>query len=455
MKKYETALFIFRRDLRLEDNTALIQALQDSREVIPCFIFTPEQIENNPYRGDHALQLMLESLACLNEELIQAGGKLYFFYGAPEEVIKTLHPDAVFVNRDYTPYSIKRDQKISDLCLQRGIDFISRNDALLNAPEDTKKSGGDPYTVFTPYYKNALKIPVSSPSKTPKGRYVTKNIPSSRGTEIFSEILKEKSDGLLVKGGRKEGKKHLTRIKTLQLYEPQRDFPYLEATSHLSAYLKFGVLSVREVYHTVLFSLGSEHPLIRSLYWRDFFSSIAFFFPHVFSGAFHKGYDAIQWKNDKRRFELWCKGETGFPIVDAGMRQLNTTGFMHNRVRMIAASFLVKDLHLDWRLGEKYFAQKLVDYDPAVNNGNWQWAASTGCDAVPYFRIFNPWIQQKKFDTECIYIKTFIPELREESNDAIHNPDRKSGNPRYPLPILDHAQEAKITLEVYKTIKLH
>ena len=220
-------------------------------------------------------------------------------------------------------------------------------------------------------------------------------------------------------------------------YEQERDFPAIKGTSGLSAHHKFGTLSVREVFQRVKENLGLSHSLIRELFWRDFFTHIGFYFPRVFSGCFYQEYDAIQWENNQKKFKAWCQAETGFPLVDAGMRELLSTGFMHNRVRMVVASFLTKDLHIDWRWGEKYFAQHLVDYDPAVNNGNWQWAASTGCDAQPYFRIFNPWRQQERFDSDCKYIKKWLPELKNIPAKKIHRRTEVSESLcGYPAPIV-------------------
>jgi deoxyribodipyrimidine photo-lyase len=256
-------------------------------------------------------------------------------------------------------------------------------------------------------------------------------------------------------GGRTEALKILKKLGSLRNYRRGRDFPAQELSSYLSPYLKFTVCSPREVYAAISRRLGPRHELVRSLFWRDFFTGIAFFFPHIFKGAFHSKFDKLKWSYDRKAFKRWCEGTTGFPIVDAGMREMLETGFMHNRARMIAGSFLVKDLHIDWRWGEKYFAQTLVDYDPAVNNGNWQWVASTGCDAQPYFRIFNPWAQQKKFDPECIYIKKWVPELRSLPPETIHawyEKKHHSACPNYPPPIVEHEIEAKKTLRAYRSV---
>jgi len=456
---FEKALFIFRRDLRLEDNTGLIYALKNSKAVIPCFIFTPEQIESNAYRSDHCLKFMIESLRDLEEQLNDRKAKLYFFQGKPEEIIQQcidkLSIDAVIINRDYTPYSCKRDAKIESVCKKHKIAFSSFDDALLNPPEETLKKDQKPYTIFTPYFKNASKLEIPAPIPNRAKNYFRGIISFSKNSSILSKILPKQAIQNELAGGRKEALKLLKKLNTKKTYAKLRDFPAEDGTTHLSAYLKFNVCSPREVYEAICLQLGSHHDLIRSLYWRDFFTSIAFFFPHVFKGAFHPKYDKMKWSYDKKAFEKWCQGMTGFPIVDAGMREMSATGLMHNRSRMITGSFLVKDLHIDWRWGEKYFAQHLIDYDPAVNNGNWQWVASTGCDAQPYFRIFNPWNQQKKFDPECLYIKKWIPELQDVPPKVIHTwCDKKHliKECNYPTPMIDHASEAKKALKAYRAL---
>lgn len=454
-KKFRKTLFLFRRDLRLEDNTGLIFALKSSDVVIPAFIFTPEQIEKNPFRGDRCLKFMMESLKDLEDQLNQKNGKLFFFKGSPEEVvskcIRDLGIDALVMNRDYTPYSIQRDKKLEKVCKIANIPFYSFDDALLHPPEDTLKKDGEPYTIFTPYFRNALKQDVPLPVQNKGTNYFHGSIHFAEGNSAFPSLnLKNK-----IIGGRSEALKILKKLGSFVKYEQERDFPAEECSTHLSPYLKFTVCSPREIYAAISQKLSPDHELIRALYWRDFFTSIAFFFPHVFKGAFHQKFDKLKWTNNERAYQRWCEGSTGFPIVDAGMRELNETGFMHNRARMIVASFLVKDLHIDWRWGEKYFAKTLIDYDPSVNNGNWQWVASTGCDAQPYFRIFNPWNQQKKFDPECIYIKKWVPELRDLPPKIIHawyEEEYHVGLREYPAPMVKHEIEAKEALQSYKSV---
>ncbi len=456
----QKCLFIFRRDLRLYDNTGLIYALEHSKSVIPCFIFTPEQIDKNPYRSDHCVQFMIESLEDLGDQLKKKGGRLYLFYGKPEQIVEQcidhLHVDSVIANRDYTPHSQKRDKNIEKTCRRHQIDFLLFEDALLHTPEETLKADGKPYKVFSPYFRHVSGLPVLKPRSNQMTNYFNGRIAFSQDADIYHKILPKRSKHLLVKGGRKAGNRILETIGRFSNYAAVRDFPGIKGTTNLSPYLKFTIISPREVYFVIVEHFGRDHALIRALFWRDFFSSIAFFFPHVFSGAFYRKFDRLKWSYDKQAFKKWCQGQTGFPIVDAGMRELNNTGFMHNRVRMIVASFLTKDLHLSWRWGEKYFAQNLIDYDPAVNNGNWQWSASTGCDAQPYFRIFNPWAQQKKFDPDCTYIKEWIPELKLLPSKSIHRWwDEKlhSSCPDYTPPMLDHDKEAKIALKLYRAVK--
>lgn len=443
-KKYSCSLFIFRRDLRIDDNTALIHALKNSKQVIPCFIVDPQQVnDKNVYRSNNALQFMIESLEDLKKQL-KNRGHIYFFYGTPWQVIKKLHDkkifSALYINSDYTPYSCSRDKKLMKVCEELSVIMHVYDDALLNEPNLLKTTTGKPYTKFTPYFKRALQEKVSLPEKNNYTNYFTGTLIPEYSPEA---LIGAYNKNIVVKGGRQNGLKLLKNIPALKNYEKTRNFPYLK-TSLLSAHNKFGTISIREEYYTIKNSLGITSSLLKQLYWRDFYTYIAAHFPFIFGHNFLEKYKEISWENNKNFFEKWCKGMTGFPIVDAGMKELNSTGWMHNRVRMIVASFLTKDLHINWQWGEKYFAQKLVDYDPAINNGNWQWAASTGCDAQPYFRVFNPWLQQKKFDPECIYIKKWLPKLKNLPAKTIHSlykTEIKIAD--YPQPIVDHTQEAR------------
>jgi deoxyribodipyrimidine photo-lyase len=456
-RSYQLALHVFRRDLRLQDNTALIKALQQSDQVIPCFIFDERQIKSNPYKSEAAIQFMVQSLHELDKALQEKGSRLFIFSGIAEEVVDQLLDsmpiEAVFVNEDYTPFSKQRDSQIESVCHKHNVAFNSHSDALLHDPLQVLKPNGQPYTVFTPMFKRASLLPVEMPKKNNHSNYYRKEI-IIENKQILNALLREKNSNLLVKGGRKEGLQLLKRIANLKDYKTIRNYPALSGTTHLSAHHKFGTISIRETYHTVKDYFGSQHTLINELHWRDFFTHIAFHFPRIFREAFQRNYISIAWRKNEKMFQAWREGKTGFPIVDAGMREMNASGYMHNRVRMITASFLCKDLHIDWREGEKYFAQKLTDYDPAVNNGNWQWAASTGCDAQPYFRIFNPWLQQKKFDPDCVYIKRWVPELELLSAKEIHSLNIiKPLLADYVSPIVNHRLASQQAKEMYKSIQ--
>lgn len=456
MKKYNISLFIFRRDLRIEDNTALIEALKSSHLVIPIFILDSRQIIRNKYKSENAIQFMVESLLDLDDQLRKYKGKLYIFFGIAEKVISKLIKqqkiDALYFNKDYSPFSIKRDKSIKRISKENKIPCHSFDDLLLCPPGSILKPNHTPYTIFTPFYKKAITYKVVFPQKNKYKNYFTAPIKDSFDNPL-DKLKITINENLAYKGGQKNCKKIFYDLSKFKNYEKERNYPSLPTTG-LSAHNKFGTCSIREVYFEICKKLGISHPLIRQLYWRDFFTQIVFYFPHVLGAPFHKDYEKIKWSKNNKLFKAWCEGNTGFPIVDAGMRQLNQTGFMHNRVRMITASFLIKDLHIDWKIGEKYFSQKLLDYDPALNNGNWQWIASTGADSQPYFRIFNPWIQQKKFDPECTYIKKWVPELKNIDNKTIHNwyKTKNESNINYSYPIIDHDIEAKKAIEAFRSL---
>jgi deoxyribodipyrimidine photo-lyase len=454
-KKYSLSLHVFRRDLRLQDNSALIEALSSSDSVIPCFIFDKRQIEHNDYKSDNCIQFMAHSLQQLDAQLRENESKLYFFYGIAEEVIeqliRMLKIDAVFINRDYTPFSRARDNKIAASCDKHGVDFHRHADALLHEPEQVLKSDQQPYTLFTPFFHKASQFAIAAARKNTHDNYYRDAI-SLEDNVILKKLLQKNNPNLLVKGGRQEALVLLKKMQNISDYKNDRNIPALAATSRLSAHNKFGTVSIRGVHAAIVKQFGSQHTLITELYWRDFFTHIAYHYPRVIGHAFQEKYAQLHWSKNENHFRAWCEGRTGFPIVDAGMRELNTTGYMHNRVRMIVASFLVKDLQIDWRWGEKYFAQKLVDYDMAVNNGNWQWAASTGCDAQPYFRIFNPWLQQQKFDPECLYIKRWVTELANIPTKIIHDLSKNISGlmTNYPHPIVDHAAASQKAKAMFK-----
>ena len=458
-KKHNISLFIFRRDLRLDDNIGLQAALDHSEQVIPMFIFDDRQVgEANPYRSINAMQFMIDSLKDLSHELTKKNAHLFIFYGKPEkivsEVCKQQLVHAVFCNRDYTPFSIYRDQVIKSVCEDLKIPFYSCNDLLLTQPEEIRTSNKKSYSKFTAFYNNARFMPVAPAYHVRGTHFFTQKLPSAcEADTLYKKIFSYPYNQLLITGGSSLGRTILSSLSRFKKYESEKDYPAVHGTTQLSAYLKFGCISIRQTYHAIKKYLGESHPLLRQLYWRDFFTHIGYNYPHVFGAPFHSKFDSLQWDSNTKSFNAWCQGNTGFPIVDAGMRQLNQTGFMHNRVRMITGSFLTKDIHIDWRWGERYFAQLLVDYDPAVNNGNWQWIASTGCDAQPYFRIFNPWLQQKKFDPQCIYIKQWIPELATMSSKVIHSwylPTTDRTGIAYPPPIVDHTTESTFAKNRYR-----
>ncbi len=456
-KKYRKSLFIFRRDLRLDDNSGLINACKQSDEVIPSFFFYNDLLDPSSAKfRPNLIQFMYESLVDLSVQLGNKGSRLNVFYGNSllnefEKVIKEHEIDAVFVNEDYTLYSKRRDIALMKICKDNNKDFHSFSDYLLTRPGDVLTKENKPYKVFTPFFKASSLLKINKPAKNNFKNYKylqNNNKDLTPLTRLFVE-----NEFLAQKGGRKEALIRLKTIKKLNDYKEIRNLPYIDGTTCLSAHIKFGTVSVREIYWNIREHLGAESQLITELFWRDFYAHLAYFFPHVFGNSFIPKYGDIEWENDKQKFKAWCNGATGFPIVDAGMRQLNKTGWMHNRVRMIVASFLTKDLHIDWKWGEKYFASKLVDYDPCSNNGGWQWAASTGADAQPYFRIFNPWRQQERFDKDAEYIKRWVPELKDLLPVEIHKLENGSlFSLDYPTPIIDHKVEALKAKDLYKKI---
>ncbi len=457
-------IFLFHRDLRLFDNTGLNKCAKLGLSIIPIFIFDERQIKNNKFASSNAIEFLIQSLQDLNKQLEQYQAKLYLFEGISHSIIDSLvstkEISVVYSNMDYTPFAKQRDAKIEAVCEKNDVVFKNFHDALLLEPGTVKTDNDKPYTVFTPFYKKAMKFEIRKPNPTPNTiQFYPSKKPLDLPIEpidnldaIFKKYVPAPNPKLAQKGGRTEAMKIVRRLNQFSEYERSKDIPSIYGTLRISAHLKFGTVSVRELFYELEDRLGAFNPIIRQLFWRDFFTQIAFMFPHVFGSAFKNEYNNLEWENSEKFFKAWCEGKTGFPIVDAGMRELNETGYMHNRVRMIVSSFLVKDLHIDWRWGEQYFATKLVDYDPSLNNGNWQWAASTGCDAQPYFRIFNPWNQQKKFDPGCKYIKQWIPELIDLEPEVIHNfetsPPPKETN--YTKPIVNHKEEATKTLLLYK-----
>lgn len=457
-KIYKKSIFIFRRDFRLEDNTSLLKALSQSEEVLPIFILNPNQVESsNEYRSLNSLQFLFNSLKELDLDLKKLNSKLYLFYGNQieilEELISNLNIDSIFENFDYTPFAKKRSSKIKDLCENKKIEYHTFEDYVLVSPLTFKKADGTPYGVFTPFYKKASLNDVSIPLENNFNNYFKNDIKSSLDISYLDSLLDKKNENIFVKGGRREALEILNNLNQYENYSTIRDFPAIRGTTGLSAHLKFGTVSCREVYLAVQEKLGIEHPLIRQLYWKDFWVQIAFNFPRVFGKNYLEKFENVKWDFEKDLFKAWCEGKTGYPIVDAGMRELVSTGYMHNRVRMIVASFLTKDLHIHWKYGEKFFAQHLVDYDPCLNNGNWQWGASTGCDGQPYFRVFNPWRQQERFDKDCEYVKKWVSELERFSAEEIRGLEKdfslKFKDIYYPQ-IVDHSVESKEAIRRFK-----
>jgi deoxyribodipyrimidine photo-lyase len=458
-KKYQQSLFIFRRDLRTVDNTALRDAHSHSEKVLHVFCCDPRQLKSNPFAGSPSVCFLRNSLLELQSELREQKSDLYFFDGIAPELIARLKKDiqleAVFLNADYTPFSRMRDTAILEECTKNNIDFNWSHDALLQYPGSVLKADGLPYTVFTPYKKRAAQNEVAAPKAAPSFASNPKQIPDYLAKAPAPSMMAYTHAMPLLKGGRQEGLSLLANIKTKSDYKEQRDIPSVPGTTLLAAHHKFGTISTRETWHRVEKLFGAEHTLISELHWRDFFHQIAWHFPHVFERNFRPEFDKLRWSVHQKNLEAWKNGMTGFPIVDAGMRELVATGHMHNRVRMIVASFLVKDLLINWREGEQFFAQHLMDYDPAVNNGNWQWAASTGCDAQPYFRIFNPWTQQQRFDDKALYCKQWIPEIKDLSAKEIHTLYKAAPifAKEYPRPIVDHTEARERTLFRFKELR--
>ena len=452
-KKYENGLFIFRRDLRINDNKGLHLLQQECENIYTIFIFTPEQVgKSNKYKSNNCVQFMIECLQNLSSSISKLGGKLYCFYGSNNNIIRhlidSLNINVVCFNLDYTPYAMARDIDIMQLT---NVDVLFDDDYYLNEPGSVLSGSGSPYLKFTPYYTNAVRRRIETPNNSTNYNFKQTSIRMQNVIQLSDAMRRftKINENLLIKGGRTEGiKMSKQAVKSQKHYSRTRDNISYN-TSLLSAYIKFGCLSIREIHK----SFHNNKDFIRQLHWRDFYAQIMYFNPHVLGNALNSKYDKIKWHNSARLFKAWCDGKTGFPIVDAAMRQLNTIGWMHNRGRMIVSSFLTKILLIDWRLGERYFANKLVDYDPSNNNGGWQWSAGTGADSQPYFRIFNPFLQSQTHDPDCEYIKLWVPELREVENDVIHNwNDDNNTTDKYIKPIVDYAEQKEKALKMYKEV---
>jgi len=456
---HENGLFIFRRDYRIVDNNGLNLINSKCKNVYTVFIFTPEQVgSGNHYKSNNAVQFMIESLGDLASEIHKQGGKLHFFYGTNNKVvsecIEAFDINYVCFNADYTPYALERDRDIVDLCKKKKIECELAQDYYLHEPGTIFSGGGTPYKKFTPYYHAALKKHVQPPTKAHKIKFSQSSKKLSNTISLVTALSKftKANENILVHGGRPDAINTLkTALKNQKHYAITHD-EVGKPTSLLSAYIKFGCVSVREVYK----AFKSNHALIRQLIWRDFYMNILYAYPYVLGKPMKPAYSKIRWHKNARWFDAWTKGQTGFPIVDAGMRQMNTTGFMHNRARLIVASFLTKTLLIDWREGEEYFATKLTDYDPASNNGNWQFCSSSGADSQPYFRIFNPWSQSIEVDPDCDYIKKWIPELKDvppkhiqKCNTVWKNYKKET---KYPKPICNYEEQKEKALAMFRAI---
>ena len=425
----QVSIFWFRRDLRLEDNVGLCQALSSDHPVQPIFIFDQNILSKLEDKRDARVHFIHTQLQGLNEKLTTHGGQLDVRVGDPMEIwqqlLKDYQIEEVFANRDYEPYALRRDKEVYDLLAENGIRFRGFKDQVIFEKSEVTKDDGKPYTVYTPYskkWKSFLREEhlQSHPSEELKFWYSNTglNLPS------LQDIGFEESPIQIPK-------KVIEKDK-IRDYHKTRDIPSVFGTSRLGVHLRFGTISIRTL---ATLARATNEKFFNELIWREFYQMILYHFPHVVEGNFKKSYDLVKWRTDEADFHKWCEGKTGFPIVDAGMRELNETGYMHNRVRMITASFLCKDLLIDWKWGEAYFAKKLLDFDLASNNGGWQWAAGTGVDAAPYFRIFNPTSQQAKFDPDFKYIKKWVPEF---------------GTDAYPQPMVDHKLARERTLSAYK-----
>ncbi len=406
--KPSVTIFWHRRDLRISDNAGLFHALKEQVNVLPIFIFDKNILDKLENKKDRRVTFIHKQLEVLQSQLINLGSALRVFYGYPDDVYKQLMAEydiqQVYTNHDYEPYANQRDEEIRGLLLANSIPFHTYKDQCIFEKNEIVKDDGKWYSVYTPYSKKWLKT-------------VTPNhLESYQNQDYFASYLKTESCSIptLESMGFIETADHLPDLiindTTLKEYADKRDIPSIKGTSRISMHLRFGTVSIRELARK---GMDLSPKWLNELIWRDFYMMILYHNSHVVQHAFKPQYDRVEWRNNREEFEKWCQGKTGYPLVDAGMRELNTTGFMHNRVRMITASFLVKHLLVDWRWGEAYFAEKLNDFEVSSNNGGWQWAASSGCDAAPYFRVFNPELQMKKFDPDFLYIKKWVPEYQE------------------------------------------
>lgn len=453
----------FRRDLRIDDNRAFSKSIEEGSEILPIYIITDDMLNESIYSQPRT-QFLLSALKRLKKELKEFHSKLYIFKGNPllilQKIFDQIEVGILFFNRNYEPKEIERDREILKYCKTKGIQIKTFKDQVLHERGEILKKDKTPYSVFSFYFKKW---------------YSKKKDHCEKLTDFKTFEFSGLEEHCLTPSKQFEKMNpekdfHVFLKNQIFNYDVNRDYPNLDGTSRISAYLRTGLLSIRKVYHLTSKLLDTNdnkktksiETYIKQLAWRDFYYQILYHFPYVETGAFIEKFNQLKWKNNLQHFQRWCEGNTGFPIVDAGMRQLNREGWMHNRLRMITASFLTKDLLIDWRWGEQYFKERLLDYDLPLNNGGWQWCASTGTDAQPYFRIFNPHSQAKKFDPFGEFIKKYVPELRQVSERFIHQPFDMSEKQQsdfdciigrdYPYPIVDHSEQRKRALEMYKNL---
>jgi deoxyribodipyrimidine photo-lyase len=416
----------FRRDLRLKDNAGLYHALRENSNVLPVFVFDTVILEKLEDATDRRVEFIHQSLHLLKQELEQLGTSILILHGDPAKLFEQIAAKAVYTNYDYEPYARQRDEHVRRILQEKGIPFYSFKDQVIFDRDEVVKDDGTPYTIFTPYRRKWLsKI-------TP---FYLKSYPTEKYYHRFVKIKPLNFPTLKDIGFEPSYSSFPDRVirkSIIANYKTQRDVPSIQGTSRLSVHLRFGTVSIRIL---AKLAIKTSDTWLNELIWREFYQMILWHFPRVTTTSFKPAYDRIEWRNDPEEFNAWCEGRTGYPIVDAGMRELKKTGFMHNRVRMITASFLTKHLLIDWRWGEAYFAQKLLDFELASNNGGWQWASGSGCDAVPYFRVFNPELQARKFDPDFEYIKKWVPEF---------------GSSQYFKPIVDHVYARDRALSTYK-----
>ena len=416
--------FWFRRDLRIEDNCALQHAINSGAEIIPVFIFDSNIIDELP-KNDSRITFIYQQLTKLNTIFQDMGGGMTVHIGDPvkiwSDLIDKYDLDGLFYNRDYEPYARERDKQVYELFNNKKLEVHSFKDHVIFEPQQVLKDDGSPYTVFTPYKRKWL-------SKFNRLKAYDCDLRKTTIVKLEKDFPKLETIGF------EESDQSVPdfHLDVVEDYAAKRNTPSIDGTSKLGPHLRFGTIGIRTIVQKVM---DRSDTFLSELIWREFFQQIIFHYPHVVNANFRAKYDGIEWRNNEEEFKKWCEGKTGYPMVDAGMRELNETGFMHNRVRMITAGFLCKHLLIDWRWGEAYFAEKLLDFELAANNGNWQWAAGTGCDAAPYFRVFNPSEQLKKFDKDMAYVKKWIPELLTEE---------------YPQPMVDHKFARERAIDTYK-----